>query len=350
MEWKKAVLDQNALISDAIRILDEAALRIVLVVDSHQVLVGTVTDGDVRRGLIKHTALTDPVTSIMNTAPITVTTGNTRDSILSLMQRLEILQIPVVDVKGRVEHVEFLQELTGKPTYNNPVLLMAGGFGKRLHPLTVDMPKPMLKVGQKPILESIIQQVVNSGFQNLYIAIHYKGDQVRDYFGDGSKWGARIKYLEEESPLGTGGALSMLPNDVSKMPVLLMNGDLLTSIDFGRMLTFHNEHKADITMCVREFEFEIPYGVVDVRNQKIVGIKEKPVEKYFVNGGIYVLSHNVISGLDCRKPVDMPELITKHLSSGEKVSAFPIHEYWLDIGLMKQYEQAQVDIDSLNCD
>ena len=350
MEWKKAVLDQNALISDAIRILDEAALRIVLVVDSHQVLVGTVTDGDVRRGLIKHTALTDPVTSIMNTAPITVTTGSTRDSILSLMQRLEILQIPVVDVKGRVEHVEFLQELTGKPTYNNPVLLMAGGFGKRLHPLTVDMPKPMLKVGQKPILESIIQQVVNSGFMNLYIAIHYKGDLVRDYFGDGSKWGASIKYLEEESPLGTGGALSMLPNDVSKMPVLLMNGDLLTSIDFGRMLTFHNEHKADITMCVREFEFEIPYGVVNVRDQKIVEIKEKPVEKYFVNGGIYVLSGNVISDLDCRKPIDMPELITKHISFGKKVSAFPIHEYWLDIGLMKQYEQAQVDIDSLNCD
>lgn len=350
MDWKKTVLDQEALISDAIRILDEVALRIVLVVDEQQVLVGTVTDGDIRRGLIKRIALSDPVTSIMNRTPITVTTDNTRESILALMQRLEILQVPVVDAKKRVKHVEFLQELTGRPSHNNPVLLMAGGFGKRLHPLTVDTPKPMLKVGRKPILESIIQQIINSGFHNLYISIHYKGDLVRNYFGDGSRWGAKIEYLEEESPLGTGGALSMLPNDGSNLPVLLMNGDLLTSIDFGRMLTFHDEHKADITMCVREFKLEIPYGVVNVRDQEIVGIQEKPVEKYFANAGIYVLSRNVISNQDHGERVDMPELVTKQLSSGKKVSAFPIHEYWLDIGLMKQYEQAQIDINNINRD
>ena len=350
MDWKKTVLDQKALISDAIRILDEVALRIVLVVDEQQVLVGTVTDGDIRRGLIKRIALSDPVTSIMNKTPITVTTDNTRESILALMQSLEILQVPVVDVKGRATHVEFLQELTGRPRNNNPVLLMAGGFGKRLHPLTVDTPKPMLKVGQKPILESIIQQVVNSGFHNLYIAIHYKGDLVRNHFGDGSRWGVKIEYLEEKSPLGTGGALSMLPNDGSNMPVLLMNGDLLTNIDFGRMLTFHGEHNAEITMCVREFELEIPYGVVNVRNQEIVGIQEKPVEKYFANAGIYVLSRSVISNQSYSSRIDMPELVTKHLSSGKRVSAFPIHEYWLDIGLMKQYEQAQIDIDSIDRD
>ena len=161
MDWKKTVLDQEALISDAIRILDEVALRIVLVVDEQQVLVGTVTDGDIRRCLIKSIALSDSVTSIMTRTPITVTTDNTRESILALMQSLEILQVPVVDAKKRVKHVEFLQELTGRPSHNNPVLLMAGGFGKRLHPLTVDTPKPMLKVGRKPILESIIQQIIN---------------------------------------------------------------------------------------------------------------------------------------------------------------------------------------------
>lgn len=350
MDWKKTVLDQGAHISDAIRILDEVALRIVLVVDQQQVLVGTVTDGDIRRGLIKRIALTEPVSSIMNRSPITVTSANTRESILSLMQRLEILQVPVLDARGRVENVEFLQELTGKPTYDNPVLLMAGGFGKRLHPLTVDIPKPMLKVGQKPILESIIQQVVDSGFHNLYIAIHYKGELVRSYFGDGARWGASIQYLEEVSPLGTGGALSMLPRDGSSTPVLLMNGDLLTSIDFGHMLTFHDEHKADITMCVREIEFEIPYGVVKVRNQEIVEIQEKPVERYFANAGIYVVSRSVTSDLADGERVEMPELITQNLLFGKRVSAFPIHEYWLDIGLMKQYEQAQIDIDSISRD
>ena len=350
LDWRKAVLHQGARISDAVRVLNEEKLRIALVVDDNPLLVGTVTDGDVRRGLIKHTALTDPVVSIMNTNPITATTENNREWVLALMHRLEILQVPILDAEGHVVRVEFLQELTGKQKHDNSVLLMAGGFGKRLHPLTLDTPKPMLKVGRKPILESIIEQLVESGFHNLYVAIHYKGDVVKDYFGDGSGLGAKICYLEEKTPLGTGGALGMLPEDGLKLPILLINGDLLTNVDFSQMLAFHNEQSGDITVCVREYDLQVPYGVVEVKNQKVVGLIEKPVQKFFVNAGIYVIAPRLKADLSKTKQVDMPDILNDQIICGKEVNVFPIHEYWLDIGLMKQYEQAQSDIGRLHDD
>ena len=347
IDWRKALLGQEALISEAVRVLEETSLRIVLIVDGEKRLVGTVTDGDIRRGLMGHSEMTDPAVSVMNKRPITALITQSRESILALMRQYDILQVPVVDSNGLVVQVELLQKLTNLEILHNPVVLMAGGVGSRLYPLTADMPKPMLKVGGKPILESIVEQLIESGFLNLYISICYKGEIVRDYFGDGSAWGANIQYLEESEPLGTAGALGLLPDDDNDYPILLVNGDILTKVDFRHLLDFHKEQGGHITLCVREYDFQVPYGVVEVSGQKVAGLKEKPIHKFFVNAGIYAIDKSVIS--DYRKPIaiDMPDLINDQLKHSNLVNVFPIHEYWLDIGLMEQYEQAQIDVSRL---
>jgi NDP-sugar pyrophosphorylase family protein len=218
---------------------------------------------------------------------------------------------------------------------------MAGGFGKRLHPLTVDTPKPLLPVGNRPILETILMQFIEAGFHNFYISIYYKADMIRKHFGDGSNWGVTIKYVHEDRPLGTAGSLGMLPQDIEKLPVLMMNGDLLTKVDFIQLLNFHNEQKSIATMCVRKYDFEVPYGVVTIENVNIQSIVEKPLQKFFVNAGIYILEPELISSVDGLSYIDMPNLLERQIKQGEKINAFPIHEYWLDIGRIEEYEQAR---------
>ena len=347
VDWQKALLGHEALISEAVRVLEETSLRIVLIVDGEKKLVGTVTDGDIRRGLMRNAGMTDPVTSIMNERPITASVTQSGESILALMRQWDVLQVPVVDIDRRVVQVELLQKLTSREILKNPVLLMAGGVGSRLYPLTEDTPKPMLKVGGKPILESIIEQLIGSGFINLYISICYKGEIVRDYFGNGSEWGANIQYLEESEPLGTAGALGLLPDDDNDSPILMVNGDILTRVDFRRLLDFHKEQGGHLTMCVREYDFQVPYGVVEVSGQQVTSLKEKPIQKFFVNAGIYTVDKNLINNYRKSTAIDMPDLINDQLEQSNLVNVFPIHEYWLDVGLMEQYKQAQIDVSRL---
>ena len=338
-DWRKVLLTPKDSLERTIKVLHEGGCRIALVADKFGMLLGTVTDGDIRRALINQLTMESPVSLIMNGNPITVDDKINNKEILSLMSDQSLLHMPIIDKDGILCGLETLQHLIESPICDNPIFLMAGGFGTRLHPLTKDTPKPLLKVGNKPILEMIIEQFINYGFHNFYISTHFKSEQIRDYFKDGELHNISIKYVHEDSPLGTAGSLGLLPDDLPDLPIIVMNGDLLTKVDFKNLFNFHCEHNSEATMCVREYDFQVPYGVVEIDNYNIKEIKEKPVHRFFVNAGIYVLNRSLINKVDGKSCLDMTDFLEKELNNGG-VNAFPIHEYWLDIGQMEEYEKA----------
>jgi len=338
-DWRKVLLTPQDSLERAVKVLHEGGCRIALVADKFGMLLGTVTDGDIRRALINQLTMESSVSLIMNGNPITVDDKVKNKDILSLMSDKSLLHMPIIDKDGILCGLETLQQLIESPIYDNPIFLMAGGFGTRLHPLTKSTPKPLLKVGNKPILEMIIEQFINYGFHNFYISTHFKSEQIRDYFKDGKLHNVSVKYVHEDVPLGTAGSLGLLPDNLPSLPIIVMNGDLLTKVDFKNLLNFHCEHNSEATMCVREYDFQVPYGVVEIDNYNIKEIKEKPVHRFFVNAGIYVLNRSLINKVDGKSCLDMTDFLEKELNNGG-VNAFPIHEYWLDIGQMEEYEKA----------
>ncbi|MDX1754697.1 MAG: nucleotidyltransferase family protein [Marinobacter sp.] len=340
-DWHSVLVSPNTSLNEAIATLDKGALRIVLVVDKQNKLLGTLTDGDVRRALMAKASLDKPVAEVMCDQPQVARSEWTRDRILSVMERSELLQLPVVDENGCLVGLETLHGLLERNTINNPVFLMAGGFGTRLRPLTYECPKPMLKVGEKPILELILESFVASGFHRFFISTHYLPDQIRDYFGDGQRWGVSIQYVHEDEPLGTGGALGLLPKSELDLPIVMMNGDLLTTLDYRSLLDFHDQNPSVATMCVREFEYQVPYGVVQCKGDFVEGMTEKPIQKYFINAGIYVVSPELAASVKEHQRVDMPTLLENAMARGDKVTMFPVHEYWLDVGRMNDFQRAQ---------
>ncbi len=348
--WTNVLIKPTSTLRDALEIINNEALRVALVIDENYQLKGVVTDGDIRRGLLNNLALTAGVTQVMNTNPMTAVADTPRDDLIALMESNDILSIPLLD-NGKVVGLETLHDMLSKPVYQNPVFLMAGGFGTRLRPLTDTCPKPMLKIGNKPILETVIRSFIKSGFVNFYISTHYMPEQIEQHFGDGSDLGVSISYVYEESPLGTGGALGLLPKNLPKeLPLIMMNGDVLTKVDFQRLLEFHIENQADATMCVREYDYQIPYGVVSGKGNKITSMVEKPIQRFFVNAGIYVVSPRVIQSVPENHHIDMPTLLEEHMVERENILMFPIHEYWLDIGRMDDFNRAQADIHTLGLD
>ena len=345
-DWKQVVVAPSTSLQTALKQLNEGALRIVLVCDETMHLQGVVTDGDVRRGLLRGVGLEAPVSQVMNTQPITVTPETSRSDAVALMQSKSILAIPVVS-QGCVIGLQTLQKLQSARSYQNPVFIMAGGFGTRLRPLTDNTPKPMLKVGERPISETLLLNFIKSGFSNFYISTHYLPHVIRDYFGDGSQWNVNITYVHEEEPLGTGGALGLLPESTPELPLIMVNGDVLTSVDFERVLDFHTTHQALATMCVREYDYQIPYGVIVGDGERIVSMEEKPVQRFFVNAGIYVIGSEIFKNAGRNIRIDMPTLLQKYLDENQDIFMFPIHEYWLDIGRMDDFKRAQHDIKGL---
>ncbi|MBF0231437.1 MAG: nucleotidyltransferase family protein [Desulfamplus sp.] len=343
LDWHKIILEKDDTMKTAIEILNSESLRIVMVVDDEKHLIGTVTDGDIRRALLKHMTLSTPISQFMKMDPTVAIKGESKEEILAKMKTLDILQIPIVDSERRVVGLETIQRLYKRRTFDNPVFIMAGGFGRRLRPLTDDVPKPMLKIGNKPILETILDQFIESGFHNFFISTHYKAEMVHEYFGDGSTRNVTIQYVYEKEPLGTAGALGLLPKKLPNLPILMMNGDLLTKIDFKELLNFHNEQGGDATICVRKYDFQVPYGVIESRDNRITKIVEKPVHKFFVNAGIYALNSAIIEKLDGITYIDMPHLLESRIETGGQVNMFPLHEYWMDIGEKGQFIQAQED-------
>jgi dTDP-glucose pyrophosphorylase len=347
-DWTRILIKPSDTLEDAIKALHSGGARIVLVVDENTKLLGTVTDGDIRRSLIKHTSMERPIEKVMNSSPLTALLSDNQEAIIFKMKSMDLLHMPLVDDRGTLAGLETLQHLIKNKKYNNPVFLMAGGFGKRLHPLTEKIPKPLLNIGSKPILETIIRQFIDAGFHIFYISIHYKAEMIREYFGDGSNLNIKIEYIYENNPLGTAGSLGLLPEDSLELPIIIMNGDILTKVNFEHLLDFHNENNNIATMCIREFDFQVPYGVVDINGQDVVGIKEKPIHKFFVNAGIYVLESKLISRVDGGLYLDMPNFLETQIDKGDKVTAFPIHEYWLDIGRIEEYEKANREIFDIN--
>jgi dTDP-glucose pyrophosphorylase len=339
--WNQALLNQGADLAAAIKLLSEASSRIVLVVNENKKLLGTITDGDVRRSILAGKDLMTSVREIMNSTPVTINRTQVGRKARDIMIARDLLHLPVINDSGEVIGLEALQDQLLTPARDNLVVIMAGGFGRRLYPLTRDVPKPLLPVRNKPILETIIEQLVENGFRRFCLCVHYHAEQFRSYFGDGAKWGIEIAYLDEDKPLGTAGALGLVDRASIQQPVLVLNADLLTRLDFGDLMRFHDTEKGLATMCVREYEFQIPFGVVSGENNDLQEIVEKPAQKVFVNAGIYVLEPEVLELCESGKALDMPTLLNQMVEMGRGVKMFPIHEYWLDIGRHEEYDEAQ---------
>ncbi|WP_372400672.1 nucleotidyltransferase family protein (plasmid) [Azospirillum sp. HJ39] len=334
------LINETADIGAAMMCIDRTALQIALVTDDRRRLRGTVTDGDIRRALLNGMTMSTPVRDIMSSAPHKAQAGVPPSTLLRQMRRQKIRQIPLVDAEDRVVGLCTIDMLLQWDRNTSPVVLMAGGLGTRLHPLTATTPKPMLVVGGKPLLETIIESFVNQGFYRFYISLNYRGDMIRDYFAGGTGWGAEITYLEEDRRLGTAGGLALLP-ERPRQPLLVMNGDILTSIDFRKLLDFHRSSGAAATMALREHKQQIPYGVAEVDGGCLREIREKPEQSFLINAGIYVLEPSVLDLIPHSSPLDMPDLFRALMSAGEKVGAFRIEEYWLDIGSPSDLQRAE---------
>lgn len=345
--WRHILLAPDDSIRRAIEVIDEGAKRIALVVDAGGRLLGTVTDGDIRRGILRHVSLEAPITEVMNAQPRTLPENHLRAEALQLLGSAQVLQVPIVDDQGVLVGLETLTDLMKRPRLENPVFLMAGGFGTRLRPLTDNCPKPMLPVGGKPMLEHILQDLIDFGFYRFYISVHYLREQVIDHFQDGSRWGVSIQYVHEDNPLGTAGALGLLPKDAVQRPIIVVNGDIMTRVNYESLLQDHDRHTPAATICTRQYDFQVPYGVIEHEGQHITDITEKPVHRFFVSAGIYVLAPQVVHAVAANSRVDMPDLLKAEMAAGHDVRMFPVHEYWLDIGRMNDFEMAQHDAASV---
>lgn len=340
--WKLTLMSPRASILEALKIIDNSSLQIALVVDENKKLLGTVTDGDIRRATLRKVSLENPVSSIMFASPTVASINDDKEKIASLMYRNELRHIPLIDSKGCVAGVKILLEMIKPHRKDTMVVLMAGGSGKRLRPLTEDYPKPMLEIGGKPLLETILEGLINHGYRRFSIAVNYRAKIIEDHFGDGSRWGADINYLREEEKMGTAGALSLL-KEKPESAILVMNADLLTKVNFQQLFYFHSEQKARATMAVREYAFQIPYGVIHVEDNKLLDLDEKPVQRFFVNAGIYVLEPEVLDLIPSNGFFNMTDLFAKLLAERLKVTTFPIREYWVDIGQIGDFERASRD-------
>lgn len=341
-DFSEILISPNTLVIDAIKAIEVGSRQIALIVDSERRLLGTVTDGDIRRGLLRGIGLNNDVSDVMNKNPVTARPDQPTEAVARMMQEREIRQIPIVDGQAKLLRMETLDELLHRKLLDVSVVLMVGGLGTRLRPLTDTVPKPLLHIGGRPLLQTIIENMAMQGFTRIYLSVNYKAEMFEDQFGDGSSLGVSIEYIYEESRMGTAGALSLLP-DRPTNPVIVMNGDLLTTLNFRQLIEFHREHKAKATMAVREYSFQIPYGVVDTDSQRLVSISEKPIHNYFVNAGIYVVEPEVLDLIPQGQHFDMPQLFDAILERKEEASVFPLREYWLDIGRLDDLERAQLE-------
>jgi len=329
-------------IEKALSVIDSGAVKIALVVDTDNKLLGTLSDGDIRRGLLRKKLLNETIEDVYFKNPTTANKGASKEDLLHLCLVNGISQVPIVDEDRKVIDLFIIDDGLQKKQHENHVVLMVGGLGTRLRPLTENTPKPMLKVGGKPILETIVKRFVDDGFTNITMCLGYKSNVIQDYFRDGGSFGANIDYIVEEERMGTAGALTLLEKRLDN-PFFVMNGDLLTNINFEKMLDFHVEHNSKATMCVREYDIEVPYGVVNVANENITSIIEKPIHSFFVNSGIYLLEPDCIDLIPDNKFYDMPTLFEELIAAKEKIISFPLQEYWLDIGRVADYEKANAE-------
>lgn len=343
---KNLILKENSTIKEALKIIDSGAMKIALIVDEKNRLIGTLSDGDIRRGFLNNLHLEDSIESIIFKNPTVCSIDDTKEKVLEVALAKKVYQMPIVNNDGVLLGIEEVDNLIKPKVKKNVVVLMVGGLGTRLRPLTNDTPKPLLKVGNKPILETIIESFSKYGFKDFILSINYKSEMFEKYFGDGSSLGVNITYIHETKRLGTAGALSLM-KDKLQQDFFVMNGDLLTNINFDYLLKFHKESDAKATMCVREYDFQVPYGVVDIVDGVVKSIVEKPIHKFFVSAGVYMLNPSVLSNIPKDTFYDMPTLFEKLIELQEKTVSFPLREYWLDIGRIEEYEKANSEYDKV---
>ena len=335
----------NSTIKDAVKLLESGNLKIVLVVNENNILKGTVYDGDIRRALLKGLTLSSSIELAMFRNYIKVSEEVSYKEIIKIMKENSISHIPLTNSEDKFLGLHTQEEYGFKKDskiYTNPVLLMAGGRGKRLMPLTKNCPKPLIEINGKPLLEIIIERCIKAGLNNFYISVHYLSDQIIKYFGNGEKWGIKNSYLYEEKPMGTAGALNLLSSKINQ-PLLIMNGDILTKINLPQLLNFHQNNNADITIAGSEYYYESPYGVVNVEGIKFKSIIEKPTFKHFINAGIYVINPKIINKLNSSEYLDMPNLLNKKIDEKCNIIVYPIYEYWLDIGRLENLNKAKLE-------
>ena len=339
--WKKAILPLNSQVKDAIRSLELSGTKIVLIVNAKGKFIGTITDGDIRRFIIKKTNINEPINNLINKNCQTILESVTKNKIIQLMNLYKINQIPIIDRFKNIKGLITLEEILSIKTKNNLFFIMAGGKGLRLGDLTKKIPKPMLKVGDKPMIERVIENAKRGGFVNFLLSVNYKKNKIINYFKDGSKLEIKIDYIKEsmKKPLGTAGSLSYLPK--TKHPVVVSNADVLTDIDYDELLNFHNENKSDFTVVTASNKIETLFGQVELKSNKIVGIKEKPVIKILVAAGIYVFNPGVVKYLKKRTKINMNELILKLISKNKKVYSYSINGDWTDLGNREDYFNIQ---------
>tara|TARA_Y100000389_G_C17463452_1_gene523544 strand:- start:2802 stop:3848 length:1047 start_codon:yes stop_codon:yes gene_type:complete len=340
------IVSESTSILEVLRIIDKSFKQIAIVVNENKKLLGTVCDGDIRRAILKNISLDEPVKKIYSKNPTVAKINNSKEEILNICRLKKIHQIPIIDDKGNLVGLEILDELIAKKTKSNKVVLMVGGLGTRLRPLTENIPKPMLKVGNKPILQTIVEKFSQYGYKNIVMCVNYKLDIIQDYFGDGSEFDVNIDYILENKRMGTAGGLSLIDEKLTE-PFFVMNADLLTAVNFEHLHDFHITNNSLGTMCVQYYDFKVPYGVVNVENTKILSVKEKPTQKYFINAGIYMLSPECLKYIPHNQFYDMPTLFEKLISENQNVISFPLREYWLDIGHLEEYEKANKEYDEV---
>ena len=335
---KNAFVSLNVSIRDALYHLDKSALKLLLVTNERMELLGTISDGDIRRGILKGFSLEQSVSHIVHKKPIFVRSGADKKDLLDLMIKNKISQVPVLNYENKIVDLILWDELISESdrivdakSKSNYIVMMAGGFGKRLVPITKVCPKPMIEIDGKPMLEHILSRAVRNGFVNFIISTHYLSKKISDYFGNGVNFGANITYAEETYPLGTAGALGLVKGLLTE-PFLVTNGDVLTEINYGNMLDFHIKNKSDLTMAVSVHKWQNPYGVVELNDIHVIDVKEKPMHKSFINAGVYVLNPTCLELCAENEPIDMTEVIKQLIERGCKVIAYPIVEKWVDVG------------------
>lgn len=341
---EEVIVGESELLRKVLKLIDKNSKQICLISDKGNKLLGTISDGDIRRALLNGASLSDTIENIYHRNPITITVHETKEDILNIFKLKKIGQLPVVDKDNKIIGLKTIEELIDIPEKTNRVVLMVGGLGTRLRPLTESTPKPMLPVGGKPILQTIVENLVSHGFVNILMCTGYKSQLIQAFFKDGVEFGANIEYILEEKRMGTAGALSLLRGRQKPCdPFIVMNGDILTNVNYENMMAYHINNEAKSTMCVREYDFQVPYGVVTLENILIKNIDEKPLHKFFVSAGIYILDSSCIGMIPKNEYYDIPSLFEEMIKNNDKVISFPLHEYWLDIGKIEEYNKANLE-------
>ena len=346
-DFEKILINESSSLNEALVKINSNDLQAVIVISDDKKVIGTITDGDIRRSLIKKTPLSANVTDIMNKNFIYLDSDHVVQDIQNFLDENDIKFLPILKNREIVEIIHKKKQISHQ-IRENIIFIMAGGFGVRLKSLTDNCPKPMLKIGKKPLLEITIDNFKRFGFKNFYISTHYLPDVIEDHFGNGEKFGINIEYVNEKKPLGTAGALGLLPKDLTDQPIIVINGDILTNTNFDRMLDFHIKNSSEITIGTRNYQYQIPYGVVETKGIDVIKISEKPIYDFGVNSGIYIINSEIIKNQKINLKKDMPELIHKEIIDDKKVLIYSICDYWRDIGKITDLEMAYREINQID--